>query len=131
MFGDVVNYHGIKLLLVGGGFYAVPMPDQNGNPKYRISYGFHNIYFFAIEQAGLLAFFAMLSFFYLSIKHALKNRKNGYATCSLAIIVGILLIGWAGQIFFHGFGTENMVTFQVFLIILLASMSKHLSLIHI
>ncbi len=125
MFGDVVNYHGIKLLLVGGGFYAVPMPDQNGNPKYRISYGFHNIYFFAIEQAGLLAFFAMLSFFYLSIKHALKNRKNGYATCSLAIIVGILLIGWAGQIFFHGFGTENMVTFQVFLIILLASMSKH------
>ena len=124
LFGETINYHGIKLLLVGGGFYAVPMPDGNGDPKYRVSYGFHNIYFFAIEQAGLLAFFAMLSFFYLSIKHAVRNRKNSYATCGLAIIIGIMLIGWTGQIFLHGFGTENMITLQVFLIILLSSMSK-------
>lgn len=124
LFGETIDYHGVKLLFVGGGFYAVPMPDENGNRKYRVSYGFHNIYFFAIEQAGLLAFFALLNFFFLAIKHALKNRKNGYASCGFAIIVGIMLIGWTGQIFLHGFGTENMVTFQVFLIIILASMSK-------
>lgn len=125
LFGEIVSFHGAKLFAVGGGFYAVPLNDTRGSGiRYRIGYGFHNIHFFPIEQAGIAAFIAAGVFWYRSLKKGFERRKEALPRCGLAIAASIFTVGWAGQIFFHGFGTENMVTFQVFIMVILISMAK-------
>ncbi len=124
LFKQISNYHGPKIFLFGGGFYAVPQETAKGI-KYRVGYGFHNIHFFTLEQAGIGPFLLAFYFWYITIKHGYKQRKDSFGRCGLAIAATIALLGWTGQIFYHGFGTENMVTFQVFSLITLTSLIKN------
>ena len=112
--------HGAKLLAVGGGFYVVPLPNSSGELKYRIGYGLHNIHFFPLEQAGVLAFLFSIYFWFIVFKKCIENyRKNEFAPLGVGLAISIFIVGWFGQIFFFGFGTENMVVFQVIMIALL------------
>jgi hypothetical protein len=127
LFGPTLKLHGIKMLLVGGGFYAVPIADSSSSDglKYRVAYGFHNIHFFTLEQAGLGAFIIAIYFWYQVVKRGVRARHNELGRLGLAVALVIVSIGWVGQIFYHGFGTENMVTFQLFLMIALITMVKN------
>jgi len=116
---NTISVHGPSLVAVGGGFYAVPMPDRQGNMKYRVGYGLHNIHFFTFEQAGLAAFLVALYFWYIVIRTGYKNKSHPLGRCGLGISAGIALFGWTGQIFYHGFGTENMISAQLILLALL------------
>jgi hypothetical protein len=113
---DYWSQHGLSLYVFGGGFYAVPMDGQ-----YRVGYGIHNIHLFPLEQAGLPGFLAANYFWFIVLRSAIRKRKNSYGRCALSIASGLFLFGWFGQIFYFGFGTENMVVFQVTILVLLMS----------
>ncbi len=123
-FGRLIDYHGAGLLLYGGGFYAVPMPDLSGLVKYRVGYGIHNIHLFPLEQAGILGFFASLTFWVVALAKGLRARTTIMGASGLALLASIFAIGWAGQIFFLGFGTENMLAAQLGVIFLLLTYSS-------
>lgn len=119
MMANTISVHGPSLILFGGGFYAVPMPDSQGNMKYRVGYGLHNIHFVTFEQAGFAAFLVAIYFWFTAINTGYKNKEHPLGRCGLGISAGIALLGWTGQIFYHGFGTENMLSAQLILITLL------------
>lgn len=119
------DYHGPKLLITGGGFYVVPLPNAKGELKYRKGYGNHNIYLFPLEQAGLLAFILGLLMWYQLLKlmrrfskeRTLSEFSRGLAKSVYIYIMAMLLVGIAGQVFWFGFGTENFTAFQVIMFI--------------
>ncbi len=115
----LIDYHGAGIFLYGGGFYAVPMPDLTGLVRYRVGYGIHNIHLFPLEQAGIMGFLACVTFWVVSLTKAWRARRGGLGASGLSLLVGIVLIGWAGQIFFLGFGTENMLAAQLGVIYLM------------
>ncbi len=119
--GRLIDYHGAGLFLYGGGFYAVPVPDVTGLVKYRVGYGVHNIHFFPLEQAGILGLLACLSFWASALVKGWRARASILGASGLALLLGTFVIGWAGQIFFLGFGTENMLAAQLGVFFLLLS----------
>ena len=115
----LIDYHGAGIFLHGGGFYAVPMPDLTGLVRYRVGYGIHNIHLFPLEQAGILGFLACMTFWVVALSKAWRARRGSFGASGLSLLAGIAVIGWAGQIFFLGFGTENMLAAQLGVIYLL------------
>ena len=115
----LIDYHGAGIFLHGGGFYAVPMPDLTGLVRYRVGYGIHNIHLFPLEQAGIMGFLACMTFWVVALSKAWRARSGSLGASGLSLLVGIAAIGWAGQIFFLGFGTENMLAAQLGVIYLL------------
>ncbi|WP_265162985.1 O-antigen ligase family protein [Salinimicrobium tongyeongense] len=120
---------GILMPFFGGGFYVAPIDD-----KFRIGYGFHNIYVFAFEQAGLFGLF----FFLLFLKEAfnyLKKALNLYSvnrkSIEFVFIAGVfsyfiaeLIVGLAGHTFWRGFATNNFNTLRI--IVLLMAVALYL-----
>ena len=119
------EYHGPKLLLTGGGFYVVPLPDQRRAVRYRKGYGNHNIFLFPLEQAGLIPFMLALFMWYkllkllrrFSTERTLPKFSRELATSINSYLVAMLLVGIAGQVFWFGFGTENFTVLQVIMFI--------------
>jgi hypothetical protein len=125
-------FNGPKLLLVGGGFYVVPLP-LSGNSlyaksaiKYRKGYGNHNIFFFPLEQAGIGAFVAAIWFWVATRKALAKavarsrpgSLDEAFADSMRVYLVAMLIVGFAGQVFWLGFGTEHFTIYQVILFVL-------------
>jgi hypothetical protein len=123
---DIYNYHGPRLLAVGGGFYVVPNKSRTDKPNFRIGYGNHNIFLFPLEQAGIGAFIAALSL-WVSVGKGLTRRIRDsvaksldkvFATSMRAFFVTLMIVGIAGQVFYLGFGTEHFTVYQLLLFIL-------------
>ena len=123
----LIDYHGAGIFLYGGGFYAVPMPDLSGLVRYRVGYGIHNIHLFPLEQAGIMGFLACMTFWVVALSKAWRARVGSLGASGLSLLVGIAVIGWAGQIFFLGFGTENMLAAQLGIIYLLIAAGQSAS----
>lgn len=119
------DYHGPKLLLIGGGFYVVPWETKYGELKYRKGYGNHNIYLFVLEQAGVVPFVLALLMWYRLVKilrrfskeRRLPEFSRRLAKSVLAYLIAMLMVGVGGQVFWFGFGTENLTVFQVIMFI--------------
>jgi hypothetical protein len=137
MLGQALSYHGVKLLLVGGGFYVVPLPrgsSQFGSPepKYRKGYGIHNIFLFPLEQAGLVPFFLALFLWFLilsRLKSMFKTHSSQNVTSSLSksmfiYAIALIIVGIGGQVFWLGFGTENFTFYQMTMFLIATSPNR-------
>ncbi|MFD1079565.1 hypothetical protein, partial [Longispora fulva] len=73
---DLNSYteNGVLVPFFGGGFYVAPTHNN-----FRIGYGFHNIYIFALEQAGVIGLFLFLSFLTTAYK-ILKKGLRSFST---------------------------------------------------
>lgn len=120
---DIEHYDQATYLpLFGGGFYVAPI---DGN--YRVSFGFHNIYIFALEQSGLIGLVLFLGFliaFIAKTNRFLRNNRNDpYFWFVLAIfsyIISLFVIGWSGHTFWRGFATGNINTLRIFICIVVS-----------
>lgn len=115
-------YNGFFVPFIGGGFYVAPM-----NGSYRIGFGWHNIYLFVVEQAGIFG----LVLFYSFIKKVLNTLRANYKQLKKhtvehwfvfsvrVIFISIIIIGIFGaHSFWNGFSTGNFNSFRLVLIIL-------------
>ncbi|MBW8034272.1 MAG: hypothetical protein FVQ79_00985 [Planctomycetes bacterium] len=121
---------GIRIPFIGAGFYVAPNVSESGAIKYRIGYGIHNSYLFAIEQGGLAAFFLFIWFLRTCWKGLKRRRLPGsnesdrmFATGMWAYLCAILVVMQGGQIFWYGFGKVNFNTYIILLFVLAASES--------
>ena len=117
-------YSGLFVPVFGGGFYVAPM-----NGLYRVGFGWHNIYLFAIEQAGVVGLFLFIKFckkVLISLRNKrtqLKKYTNEYwfVFAVRVMFISILVIGIFGShSFWNGFSTGNFNSFRLTLIILAA-----------
>ena len=112
---EAYREHGVRLLLVGGGFYVVPIGG-----KYRIGYGNHNIFLFPLEQAGVGGFLAGL-WLWFSLRRGLIRASregqgklpvlNSLASAMKVFLYCLMIVGIAGQVFYFGFGTEHLTDY--------------------
>lgn len=106
--------YGILMPICGSGFYVSP---RNG--IYRIGYGFHNNYIFSFEQMGILGliFFIMLLFRTIRLSHKYRfTNELSLPVCSL--VLAYLILNFAGQTFWHGFGNGEINTLLIFIMAL-------------
>jgi len=129
---DIYEYHGPRMLAVGGGFYVVPAtPRMGGKPKYRVGYGNHNIFLFPLEQAGIGAFIAAIGLWvsvaiglWRRVRRSARDSLDGaFAASMRCYFITLMIVGIAGQVFFLGFGTEHFTVYQLLLFILAISPS--------
>lgn len=117
---------GNLLPLIGGGFYVAPVSLGGNNYYYRIDYGIHSIYLFALEQAGILGLILFLWFLFASAKSLLRRIKSRhsidqkFAKAFIAYFVATLIVGIGGHNFWQGFGSGNYNS--LFMICLLISL---------
>jgi len=109
---------GPRLWMFGGGFYVTPIGD-----RHRVGYGVHNIFFFPLEQAGVLGFAASI-WIWITLWKGLRPRRNRppenltdtyLRVAMFSYLAALGIIGWAGQIFWLGFGNEILGTYQFLL----------------
>jgi len=118
-----------RLPFFGGGFYAVPY-FKNGELYYQRGFGFHNAYFFAFEQGGILAFLLFMAFLIVAFRDLVRMVKHGmpedraFALGMLVFMIAFLPILWGGQVFWRGFGTENCNAYIVLLLVLAVTSSN-------
>lgn len=124
---DLSSYadNGVYVPYFGAGFYVAPI---KGN--FRIGYGFHNIYVFAFEQAGLIGLILFILFLKQSI-NSLRKRIRYYKNrdvLSYSFTIGIysfliaeVILGIAGHTFWRGFATNNMNTLRILMLIIATS----------
>lgn len=121
-------YNGVLVPLFGGGFYVAPMSGS-----YRIGYGWHNIFIFAVEQAGVIGLVLFSKFIkkgynelndkFKSLENNLIERKFVFAV--LIIFIGIFVLGISGaHTFWEGFSTGNFNLFRLVLVMLALSNLK-------
>lgn len=117
---------GYLLPVIGGGFYVAPR-DLGTGWTYRVDYGYHDIYWFAFEQAGILGLFLFLYFLvrYLKrIKSCLSAGEGAeiqFSSAAFAYMVASLVAGIGGHNFWEGFGSGNFNT-GLLLVLLIAIM---------
>jgi hypothetical protein len=128
------KWQGWRIPFVGGGFMVVPVTEPDGSLRFRIDYGIHNDYLFAIEQGGLVAFILFIAFL-IACRNSLKRMhtldKNeadsAFAIGMHAFFHALLVVMLGGQIFWHGFGKVNFNTYMILLFALASTTSFSLS----
>ncbi|SDH02385.1 hypothetical protein [Winogradskyella thalassocola] len=115
-------YNGILVPVFGGGFYVAPM-----NGAFRIGYGWHNIFIFAIEQAGVIGLILFIKFIkrgYAVIGNHIKkleinSAKRQFVFAVFVIFIAMFVLGIGGShTFWEGFSTGNFNLFRMVLITL-------------
>jgi hypothetical protein len=118
------RWQGIRLPVIGGGFYVVPHTDDSGARRYRVGYGVHNSYLFAFEQGGIAALVLFIIFLIASrrgLKDVMKfgnEADSTFAGGMLAFFYALLLVMIPGQVFWHGFEKVNFNSYLVLLFVL-------------
>jgi len=120
-------YSGIFLPFIGAGFYVAPIDGY-----FRIGYGWHNIFIFVIEQAGVVGLWLFFKFLFKTYK-VLKKAYNQLSKQSAEywfkftvyiIFLSIILTGVSGaHVFWRGFATGNFNSFRL-IILLIAAQPK-------
>lgn len=113
--------NGVFMPVVGAGFYVAPI-----HGSFRIGYGWHNIFIFAIEQSGIFGFFFFIKF--LKKTHKILNLQIGRLSSiseesivfsSKIIFYAIIIMGVFGaHSFWLGFATGNFNTLRLLLFLL-------------
>jgi uncharacterized membrane protein len=131
---SMYRWQGWRIPFVGGGFMVVPITEPGGTLRYRIDYGIHNDYLFAIEQGGLVAFILFIAFLIAcrnSLKRMHTSDKNeadrAFAIGMHAFFNALLIVMLGGQVFWHGFEKVNFNTYMILLFVLASTMSFSLS----
>lgn len=108
---------GPRMWLLGGGFYVTPIGS-----KHRIGYGVHNIFLFPLEQSGVIGFGISIWLWYrlwMGLRPSARrgaNTTDAYFSAGMyAYLVALFVVGWGGQIFWLGFGNENLGVYQFLL----------------
>ncbi|RKY09474.1 MAG: hypothetical protein DRP66_02190 [Planctomycetota bacterium] len=121
---------GILIPFIGAGFYVAPNVDETGVKKYRVGYGIHNSYLFALEQGGLVVFFLFIWFLITCWKSLKRMRLPGnneidraFATGMFAYLCAVIIVMQGGQIFWYGFGKVNFNTYIILLFVLAVKQS--------
>jgi O-antigen ligase len=97
---------------------------KHGELSFRRGYGIHNIYLFSLEQGGIAAMVLFLSFVVVCLKQLRRmtelpaSEDQAFALGMWVFFLGLLLLGWAGQVFWRGFGTENLNCYILVLLVL-------------
>ena len=100
--------------ICGSGFYVSPI-----NGRYRVGYGFHNNYIFAVEQMGILGLLLFLILLFVVLRGSYSARHNNdVGKVMFAFTLVLCVANMTGQIFWQGFGTCDMNTLVVFLMAL-------------
>jgi len=109
---DIDRYDYSSLVpFVGAGFYVAPMEG-----RYRIGYGYHNAYLFSFEQLGCMGFLLFICLYYRTIIRSFRYRRyNPFAALVFAYVLGLVIVGPAGNTFWRGNATGNINTLLVFL----------------
>ena len=124
---DLYEWQGWRLPVFGGGFYAVPRLQADGELYYRRGYGIHNVYAFPLEQGGVVAFVLFFGFLIACFKDLRKMTKlpgsedQAFALGAWVFFLALLIVAWGGQVFWRGFGTEN---FNAYILVLLVLATK-------
>lgn len=103
----------VLLPILGGGFYVAPIEG-----KYRVGYGAHNNYVFALEQMGIVGLALFLYFLFKFLVLAKRNKSNMIALIMVSYIFSLLFVGFSGQTFWRGFGNGNINTLLILLMAL-------------
>jgi O-antigen ligase len=107
---------GYLLPIIGAGFNVAPRSTGGGNYYYRVDYGVHSIYLFAIEQAGVLGLILFLWFIVATVKALRKSIAQRepadfyFAKALLAYFLATLIVGIGGHNFWQGFDSGNFNT---------------------
>ncbi|GJM61499.1 O-antigen ligase family protein [Persicobacter diffluens] len=122
---DISKYHdnGHFLPFFGGGIFVAP---RDG--KFRIGYGFHNIYVYVFEQSGVVGFLIFLTFIAHTIKgliiNVIANRSDAvtyfFVISVLCFFISQLITGVSAHSWWRGFATNDMNTLRL-IILLIAS----------
>jgi len=121
---EVYKWQGWLIPFVGGGFYVVPVTESDGSLRFRVGYGIHNAYLFAIEQGGIAAFVLFIAFLYVCWKELSYARHStiaadvAFATGMQAFFFSMLLIAFSG-LFWLNDATGNFC-FQMLILIIIA-----------
>lgn len=120
---DAYKWEGASMPLIGAGFYVAPIYDT-GSPHYRVDYGVHNIYLFVFEQAGAVGALLFVAFLANALKGFGRIRMSAVpadrllAGALLAFLAASLIVGFAGQIFWRGFGTVNFNNYLILMLMI-------------
>ncbi len=123
---------GALVLAIGGGFYVAPVVI-NGVDLYRIDYGLHSFYLFPLEQGGVLAFTLFIYFIISSFRHLQisRNTRNStdrnFANATFAYFVATLVAGIGGHNFWQGFGSGNVNTLILLIVMLALNPSRKIN----
>ena len=117
-------YDGWPVPFFGAGFYVAPVSDGTGSYYYRVGYGIHNVYLFSFEQGGIAGFVLFIVFLVRTMGCLNQMRKSGvpidtgFAFGVFTFMAALLAVGFAGQVFWRGFNSENFNTYIVLLLVL-------------
>jgi len=117
------RWQGWRLPVFGGGFYVVPHM-RNDALVYRRGYGIPHIYLFPLEQGGVVAFGLFGWFLWVSLRDLRRMTKlppgedQAFASGVWIFYVVMLTVGLAGCVFWQGFGSENMNTYILAMLVL-------------
>ena len=122
---------GNLLFLIGAGFNVATADLGFGYFRPRIDYGFHSMYLFPLEQAGILGLILFIIFLFCIIKkyHIEKKRVlikedlifNG---AGFAYFISMLFIGIGGHNFWQGFASGNVNTLILIFMIISLKIKK-------
>lgn len=121
---DMSRYkYGLLMPLFGAGFYVTPTLE-GALETYRVGYGVHNSYLFALEQGGIVAM-VLFGIYLVRVWRALKAAREAphsfdslLAHAVTAYFIGALIVGTTGTIFWMSAGTENFAAALLFIFVL-------------
>jgi hypothetical protein len=119
------KWQGLRVPFIGAGFYVAPHTQEDGTRRYRVGYGIHNSYLFALEQGGLAAFVLFFMFLYscwrhlhVMIKPSQYPSDRAFAIGMYAYLAALVPVMLGGQVFWHGFGKVNYNSYTILLFML-------------
>ena len=92
-------------ILVGTGFNISPV----NRGHYRIGYGIHSLYWYPLEQGGIVAFIIFIIFI-IRIFNVLKP-KDIYSSAVFSYFIAMLIVGFGAHNFWREFGSGNINTY--------------------
>lgn len=99
---SLYRWQGWRIPFIGAGFMVAPHTYPDGMRKYRVGYGIHNAYLFALEQGGVAAFILFIVFLFYCWKALSKARRStiaddvAFATGVQAFFFSQLFIAFSG-----------------------------------
>ena len=125
------KWQGWRVPFIGAGFYVAPHSREDGTLKYRVGYGVHNSYLFALEQGGIVAFLLFIAFLVVlhrSLKYvrrfAFSESDRAFAWGIHSFLMALFVVLLPGQVFWYGFGKVNFNTYLILLFMLAVKISQ-------
>jgi len=125
---SLYRWQGWRIPFIGGGFYAVPHTLPDGTRHWRLGYGIHNAYLFALEQGGVVAFVLFIAFMVCCWKALSRVRKSdiaadiAFVTGMQAFFFSLLFVAFSG-LFWINNATGDFCSHLIILLVIAAKTS--------